>query len=50
MEVLEPNVIIMPIGGTLPRHADVYTQREWNFIEKCRTVGMEVNVNLKKRL
>ena len=48
MEVLEPKVIIMPIGGTLPRHAEVWTQREWLFIEQCKNGGVEFNVNLKK--
>jgi hypothetical protein len=48
MEVLESKVIIMPKGGKLPMHAEVYTQREWNFIQKCRNGGFDVNVNLNK--
>lgn len=49
-EVLEPKVIIMPVGKTLPQHAIVYTQREYTFIQECKKGGMEVNVNLKKKL
>jgi hypothetical protein len=50
MEVLEPLKVVMPKGGTLPRHAQVWTQREWVFIQKCMNGGVEVNVNLKKLL
>ena len=50
MEVLEPLVVVMRKGGTLPRHANVYTQREWNFIQKCMNGGVEVEVKLRKKL
>lgn len=50
MEVLEPKVVIMHKGGTLPRHANVYTQREWKFIQKCMNGGVEVNLTLRSKL
>jgi hypothetical protein len=50
MEVLEPLVINMPEGGTLPSHADVWTKREWDFIQKCMHGGVEVEVTLRKKL
>lgn len=49
MEVLEPKVVIMPEGATLPRHAEVRTQREWQFIEKCKNGGVEVYVKLRNK-
>jgi hypothetical protein len=47
MEVLEPKVVIMRKGGTSPSHANVYTQREWNFIQQCMNGGVTVIVNLR---
>ena len=48
MEVLEPKVIIMPKGGRTPMHAEVYTKREWDFIQRCQNGGIDFNVNLIK--
>jgi hypothetical protein len=50
MEVLEPKIVEMRKGGTLPRHAYVWTQREWDFIQKCTHGGIEVEVILKRKL
>jgi hypothetical protein len=50
MEVLEPKIVVMRKGGTLPRHADVWAKREWDFIQKCMHGGVEVEVVLRKKL
>lgn len=47
MEVLEPAVIVMPKNGIHPWHADIYTRREWNFIQKCKNGGVDIDLNLK---
>lgn len=47
MEVLEPKVVVMRKDRTLPCHADVWTQREWDFIQKCMNGGVEVDVKPK---
>ena len=49
MKVLEPKVIIMPVGESHPGHAAVYTKHEWDFMQKCKNGGIEVNVKLRSR-
>ena len=50
IEVLEPLVIQMTKGGTLPMDAIVYTRREWDFISKCMNGGHTTDVNLNQQL
>lgn len=48
MQVLGPLKVIMPKGGTLPQHAIVLTQREFEFIRDLERWGQDEKVNLNK--